>query len=231
MGLVSALFVILLSISGLVIHNSPRLNLDQRFINSSSMLSWYGIEAPDITISFSQGEHQASLIADAIYLDSQRLVGDYNSLTGLLATDFGFLIGTSEELLLVTADHELIEVLASVHGIPRGMTAIGGGAGGEIYLRSNEGIFAADLDALSWLATSPSPQQVQWSRETELAPQLIESIKSDYTGSLLSWERLILDIHSGRFLGGFGVLLVDIMALLFMFMGITGVWIWSRRRS
>ena len=49
--------------------------------------------------------------------------------------------------------------------------------------------------------------------------------------SLISWERLLLDIHSGRVLGSLGVVLVDLMALLFMLMAASGVWIWSRRRN
>lgn len=231
MGLVSALFVILLSASGLVIHNSPRLSLDQRFISSSAMLGWYSIEAPDISISFSLGEHRVSLIADSIYFDSIRLADGFNSLIGVVETDFGFLIASNNQLLLVTAEVEMIEALGSVHGIPPGLTAIGGTAEGGIYLRSAEDIFAADLGALSWSSTSMGPGQIQWSLATTPAAELAELIKADYSASLLSWERLILDIHSGRFLGSLGVVLVDIMALLFIFMGITGVWIWSRRRS
>lgn len=231
MGLLSALFVILLSASGLVIHNSSRLNLDQRFISSSAMLGWYGIEAPDISISFSEGEHRASLIADSIYLDSIRLADGLTTLTGLLETEFGFLIATSDQLILATAEYELIEVLGSVHGIPRGVVAIGRGPEGELYLRNGEGIFSADLDALSWPPATVGQEQIQWNNASAPGAELAALIQSDYSSSLLSWERLILDIHSGRFLGGLGVVLVDIMALLFMFMAITGVWVWSRRRS
>jgi len=41
----------------------------------------------------------------------------------------------------------------------------------------------------------------------------------------------LLDIHSGRVLGSLGVVLVDLMALLFMLMAASGAWIWSRRRN
>ena len=231
MGLLSALFVLLLSASGLVIHHSPRLNLDQRFINSSMLLSWYGLEAPDISISFSLGGHQVSLIGNSIYFDSLRLADGFNSLTGLLETEFGYLVATRDQLLLVTADRELIEVLGSVHGIPHGLEAVGSDLENEILLRNGEGIFVADLDALRWLPVALAQERVQWSRASTPEAELTELIKTDYRSSLLSWERLMLDIHSGRLLGGLGVVLVDIMALLFIFMAITGVWIWSKRRS
>ena len=232
MGIISALFVMLLSVSGLAIHHSPRLGLDGRFITSSAMLSWYGIKAPDITLGFDLGSHQAALIADAIYLDSKRLPGIFNSLTGAIEAEFGFVLATSDQLILLTEEGEVIEVLGSVSGVPKGMGAIGRGAA-NIYLKVGDDNLVADLNELSWTPVSISlpPDPIQWSVPVETATDIATEIKADYAGSLLSWDRLILDIHSGRFLGGLGVLLVDIMALLFMLMAISGVWIWSRRRS
>lgn len=231
MGVASALFVILLSLSGLVIHHSSRLSLDQKFIGSSSMLSWYGIEAPAITLSYRVDNHQASLIADSVYFDRQRLSGRFDSLIGLARTESAYLIATNDQLLLVTEEAELIEVLGSVHGLPRAMSAIGTASDGGIYLRNNEGVYAADIDALRWSLLAMPPAQVQWNTASEPSAEISEGISSDYRNSLLSWDRVILDIHSGRFFGYLGVVLVDVMALLFVLMGISGVWIWSRRRS
>ena len=52
-----------------------------------------------------------------------------------------------------------------------------------------------------------------------------------YRGRGLSMEKLILDVHSGRILGRFGVILVDLAAVLFLLLSITGTWIWIRRKS
>ncbi|MBQ13009.1 MAG: hypothetical protein CMQ17_01195, partial [Gammaproteobacteria bacterium] len=63
-------------------------------------------------------------------------------------------------------------------------------------------------------------------------PEGLEAaIREHYRSTLLSVERLVLDLHSGRIFGAAGALLVDIMAVLFMLMAATGVWIWLRRRS
>jgi len=231
MGVISALFVILLSISGFIIHHSLALDLDNRFIDSNVLLSWYGIEVPDISISFSSGGRTASLIADVIYFDTIRLVGSYNSLLGLMETDFGFVIATSDQLLLVTDDSQLIEVLGSAHEVPAVIDGIGFAETSSVYLKSRGVVIEADVEALSWPISSLTESQIQWSTASSLDTSTAELIKSAYSGSLLSWDRLILDVHSGRVLGSFGVLLVDIMAVLFALMAISGVWIWSRRRS
>jgi uncharacterized iron-regulated membrane protein len=60
--------------------------------------------------------------------------------------------------------------------------------------------------------------------------ELDTAIQENYAGSLLNTERLI-DIHSGRIFGSVGALVVGIMAILFMPMAMTGVWMWVKRRS
>ena len=234
MGVVSALFVILLSASGLILHQGQFLGLGSSFVNSPGMLAWYGIEVPRLTLSFASGSHRASLIADAIYFDTDRLPGSYSFLAGLVPTEFGYALATDDQILLLTQEGELIEVLGAVHGSPRGIESIGrDDSQGKplIYLRSNAAVVQADLNALTWTDSAAPESQIQWASSSSATSALIETIRKDYGGSLLSWERLVLDVHSGRFLGGLGVVLVDIMAILFLLMAITGVWIWSRRRS
>ena len=231
MGVVSALFVILLSISGLALHYSPSLQLDNRFIGSSVLLGWYGIEVPDITLSYGVAGHSISLIADALYFDGRRLPGDYFDLKGIVTSNVGYTAATANQLILLTVDGELVEVLGRVHGLPGGIEAIGNSEPDQIHLRHSAGILEADIDALTWTRSNIEDFQIGWSELSTEEPRAVERIQSDYAASLLSWERLILDVHSGRLLGGLGVVLVDIMAILFVLMAATGVWIWTRRRS
>jgi hypothetical protein len=51
-----------------------------------------------------------------------------------------------------------------------------------------------------------------------------------YRGKGLPLERVILDIHSGRILGQAGVLLIDFMAILFLLLAMSGVWMWVKYR-
>lgn len=233
MGIVSALFVILLSVSGLLIHHSSNLSLDQRFTDSPVLLAWYGIEMPDISVAYNSAEHSVVLIADAIYFDTQRLQGNFSSLMGLLSVDFGFVVALNNQLMLLTATGELIEVLGSVNDVPQGIQAIGS-SNGDVVLRlgAENGIVRADLDTLSWTFTSAElmSEPIQWSEASKIPEQQAQQNQSHYVNTLLHWERVILDIHSGRFLGSLGELLVDIMACLFVLMALSGVWIWSRQR-
>lgn len=233
MGIISALFVILLSVSGFIIHHSASLELDQRFTNSAALRAWYSIDAPNLVTTFSSDGQSVSLIADAIYFGSERAPANYSSLIGLIAVDFGFVAATATQMLLFSANGEVIEVLGAVHGVPAQMEAIGIGNNNDVYIRTKTGsTILANLETLEWTFVADEQQldNIRWNNSTNISEEQLQLIRSDYAGSLLTWDRVILDIHSGRFFGGIGVVLVDIMAILFVLMALSGVWIWSRRR-
>ena len=46
----------------------------------------------------------------------------------------------------------------------------------------------------------------------------------------MSLERLLLDLHSGRFFGSAGVLVYDVLALAIGFLAISGLILWIRGR-
>lgn len=195
------------------------------------MLDWYGIEVIDAAIAFAMADHGVTHIADRIYFDTSALPGSFTRAVGLIAVEFGFAIATSDAIVLLTPEGQLIEVLSDLHGLPPGISQIGVGQDERIYLRAQDGIFLANVDQPIFLLQNLSPAGVVWSESVEPNAELLNLIRQDYAGSLLTLERLLLDIHSGRVLGSWGVVLVDIMALLFVFMAMTGVWIWYRRRS
>ena len=221
----------LLSVSGLVLHYSPAFNFDSRFFASPLLLSWYNIEVPEIATSYFANGRRASLIADALYFEQSRIPGSFSSLVGIVPTAFGYAIASSNMLVLVSADGELIEVLGSSVGVPSGILRIGKNLAGITFLDRTAELIEADLDALTWTTFPQVDAPLTWSVASPADDRLDQAIKRDYADSLLSWERLVLDIHSGRFLGSIGVILVDLMAILFILMAGTGVWIWSQRRS
>ena len=230
-GIVSALFVLLLSLTGLVLQHSPALGLDQRFIGSGTARVFYGIEAPEISVSYAVGEARATLIGDAVYFNETRLPGGFSRLSGMVANGSGYAIALADQLLLVTSGGELVEALGSTIGVPDGIDAVGTAGGTTLYLDQAGTIIEADTGALAFTPAPAPPPALQWSLPSDPDEPAARRMRDHYASSLLSWERIILDLHSGRLLGGFGVILVDVMALLFLFMAATGVWIWSGRRS
>jgi len=55
-------------------------------------------------------------------------------------------------------------------------------------------------------------------------------LRNHFRGEVLPVERVLLDLHSGRFFGKIGPWLFDIAAALLILLSLTGSWIWLRRR-
>lgn len=47
----------------------------------------------------------------------------------------------------------------------------------------------------------------------------------------LTVDRVLLDIHTGRFFGSYGHYVMDIAAILFLILSVTGFYMWYRRYS
>lgn len=227
MGLISALFVLVLSTTGLVLHYSNSLGLDRSYIDSPALLGWYGIELPSPDVAYRANGSTVVQIEQSLYLDHIPLAGDYAPLTGMTATPFGYLVATVGELLLITPGGELIEELGAQHGVPLPVDAVATDAEG-VWLRSGAEVYSADLERLEFMRSERS--DLDWIRPVAVPVELAANLSQQYASSLLSWERLVLDLHSGQLFGAVGRVLMDIMALLFILMAVTGIWIWSKRR-
>ena len=62
-----------------------------------------------------------------------------------------------------------------------------------------------------------------------ISPELNRKILARYRGHGLPLERVLLDLHSGRILGKWGVWLIDVVAILLFVLAITGSWMWFQR--
>lgn len=229
--MISAVFVIFLSLSGILIHHSSRLGLDAQFTDSNWLLNWYGIEVQEIEVAYSADDSNIALLENSLYFNTAVLDGSYSQLAGMLQTEFGFLVLAQQQLLVLTPEGAVIETLGAVHGMPRAAQRLGKLPSANPVLETEDAVFIIDVENLDWLAFSGAIDEVLWSEPAVLDAMVDAEIKDAYATSLLSWERLMIDLHSGRIFGSLGVVLVDIMALLFVFMAITGIWIWSRRKN
>jgi hypothetical protein len=232
LGLISALFVLLLAITGLLLQHTSLLRLDSRYLRSDFWLGLYGLEVPSVTTAFLAGDHSAALLEDSLYFDLRPVADSVTRLAGLVEIQSLFVLATASELLLLTAEGETVEVLSSLHGVPQSMERLGRTSGGELVIDSQGQTILVDLDELIFeVSAATNSLSPSWSQPVVLTPALQVRLASAYGDRMINLERLVLDLHSGRLIGSWGVVLMDLMALLFMTMAITGLWIWSKRRA
>ena len=54
---------------------------------------------------------------------------------------------------------------------------------------------------------------------------------ADYAQEILTVDKIILDLHTGRFFGAFGSLVMDGAAIALLLLSVTGIYMWYRRQN
>ncbi len=225
-GLVSALFVLLLAGTGLLLNHSDELRLDRRHVGAELLLDLYDIRPPAEPIGFRVGQHWVTQLGERLYYDARELPERADRLIGAVQLRSTLAVAVAGRLLLLSSEGELIERLGDAEGVPAGMQRLGVAAHGRLVIRAAHGDYSADPDTLEWVHATP--EGIAWAEPAPPPEALRSRLLRAYRGTGLPLERVLLDLHSGRILGPWGVYLVDGAAALFLLLALTGLWMWSR---
>ncbi len=211
----------------MILNHTETLRLDSRFVDAGWLLDFYRISPPVESPGFRVGDRIVSSLGDRLYLDTLELAAPAGPLLGAVQVARVLVIAVPDTLLLLTPEGEVIERLSGADGVPAGMRRIGRDpTTGRLVARGAHGDYSADLERVQW--RHEMDPKVTWAEPMTLPRQLRSRLIEIYRGKGLPLERVLLDIHSGRILGAWGVYLVDAVALLFVGMVLTGLWMWAR---
>lgn len=217
-GVVVALPVILLVITGIPLQFTTTLSLGHTWVPWNWVLDSYGISAPQ-QASHSNGVTQ---LAQAVWINGHRL-SSQSALRGALRESEFTLVAFSEQLLLVPAE---ADVPAETLAAPASIYALGRGDNNSWLLDTEQGVLrSADFGA-SWQPHQPEPQATDW---TEVIQQPATTRQQQqYRREKLSWERWLQDLHSGRFFGAAGEWLMTLASAALVLLSLTGLIVWLR---
>jgi hypothetical protein len=192
LGLLSALFMLLLALTGVAINHSQDFNLDIAQVKQGWLLDYYGITAPKTVTVFH----------------------------------------TEPKLLyLFSAEGDVYETQGISTGLPANLLALGKTAEG-IWLNTRQGPLMSDAQLLDWQAIA-APESLIWLAPTaigQLNQETLNQVSLNARSGHLTWERVMLDLHSGRLFGALTIWLWDLFALALLLVASSGVWIWMKQR-
>ncbi len=237
-GIVSALFVLLMAITGITINHTDSLDLNQRYVQSEWLLDWYNIAPKSNVITFHNNNIYATQIDKRLFLSLPKQTGKEiahiaSTLKGIVAYGNLIVVATSSEILLLTKQGQLVERITSQSNQWNELMSIGLvriNDKDKISIKTTTGIFHADSELSEWKPVSVGTQ-TSWTTRAALPAASIKQLLQLYRGKGLTVERVLLDVHTGRILGSWGVYVMDAAAIIFIFLAITGVTIWIRRRK
>ena len=224
----SLVFVVLLSVTGIVLNHSSDLQLDQRFVQAPWVLNWYGIEAPPVESSYAVAEHRVTLIGERLYFDEREMAEGILALKGAVAMPRFMAVATHDSVLLLTRSGALIERIPLAGQLSGGVEAIGT-ARTALVVRSGGALYQADEELLGFdPCIDITDADVQWSGPSTVPPEHLEALHAAYRGTGVTVARFLADLHSGRLFTSAGPIVMDAVGVILIALSAFGIMLWFR---
>lgn len=230
-GLFALLLVIILAITGIMLNHTEKLKLDESYINAGWLLSWYGIEPEDEPLSYrvknDTSEHVISMWQNQLFFDDQPITTLEQKMHGAINAEQFIVIALDNEIILLSFDGELIERMSTSMSFSN-IQRLGMKYKRPVIETSEPLYYMADEHILDWDVISN--EDIAWANAYTLKDDERQKLLQAYRGNGLKLERVILDLHSGRILGQYGVYLMDAAAIALLWLSLSGLWVWNSRR-
>ncbi len=221
-GVYAMFFLLLLAVTGIMLNRAELLGLKEVVIDNPAVLRMYGMQPAGRITSFAVGSGHISAVGDGIYYGNKKIGTTDSEILGALKTKKFIVVATAAQLQVFSGKGEFIEKL-STEALPTGaIEAVAAEKNGGLLVKTSDGFFLFDTDMVAWSDTPP-PNPFLPVKAVELPEPVQKKMLQNYRGEGLPLDRVILDIHSGRFFGKFGPLVMDLSAVALIFLAITGL--------
>jgi hypothetical protein len=224
-GLAAVVFLLFLAVTGVVLNHAAGLGLDNRYVHATWLAKWYGIPAEAPRHAFRTGRHDLIAANGRWMLDGRPAGEKLPQPLGLVELPDMVVVASSTSLYLYGKDGALIDRLER-NALPAVPVQAIGADERRLVLKTASGSFQT-RDALSW--QSAPRHGVDWSAPADLSA----SEREKYAELLepgISVQRVLLDLHSGRFAGRYGPLAMDLIAIFLAVLSLSGVWLFFKRK-
>lgn len=219
LGMISALPLIWVLLTGLVLNHSEDFGLDSVELTSPLVLSAYGMTPAGEPVSVAVHDHSITLWDGVVFFDQTQFDVEGELLTALPLQDCVAVV-SDQTVLRVDFEGSIIEKLDEL-SLPAIPLLEAGIINEQMALRSSDGWHLADAD---WLEFSVVNEAV---KPITLQPledgNLKDALRSRWAGGGISLSRFVLDLHAGNFLGSFAAYFYDFVVLCTLWLIGTGL--------
>lgn len=228
MGIISALFLVVLSITGLALNHTERLGLDTVQIKNSLILSRYGMASGSEIEAYRIHEFDTlAHLNGQLFYNGQPLTSGEVPL-GIIAGDPITVVATATQLIYLSGDGELIETIHHSQLPYSKLIAVGRSSDQRPVLVAEEGRWSPDANWLEFDAYQGS-YNVAPLEQSQLSEADTAAILEAFQGGGVSLYRVMLDLHAGRLFGWGGRTLMDLTAVAILLLVSSGIGGWLRK--
>ncbi|WP_163935385.1 PepSY-associated TM helix domain-containing protein [Paraferrimonas sp. SM1919] len=225
LGIIIAVIISLVSLTGIGLNHTGSLNLGQSYVSSGWILDHYQVKPPTHVQKFDASQLELVVMDNQVWLKDV-FIGHYPQQV-LLAHSLG-----QDSIIVVTANS--IEYY-DARGQLFDSLEVGFSLEAPIIRASvNDNQLSFDDEYGHWQLVDgfieAAQDKLQPGNVIELKGEAIAPYVDRYRSRFITHERLLQDIHSGRFFGPLGVWLVDLSALGLIFLAFSGLYL-SRQKK
>lgn len=226
LGLVLAVPLVVLACTGILLNHSDDLRLNQRYLSSSLLHSWYRINPLKAPQSLKAGDVWISLIDHSLYLDRRRAAENVTAINAAEVWEDTLVVSSPTALYLFDPTNlELIEKIGPENLPPGSVLAIAP-QGDRLQIDLSSGRYSADRDLTNFQLENRAALHVA---QPQSPPRhLVDDLLADWRTRGLSLWRFLMDLHTGRFFTTLSKPALDLAGLLTLVLVGSGFYI-SRR--
>jgi len=241
-GLAISLFLLNLAITGILLNHYESMDLHKKYLTSSFILDWYGIQAPEKFLCTVAFDHQICQVdQQLIAMDTTENVSvipmEDSNLILVANYENNVVLVSGAEIKLLQADFSIIDetYLTEEYNLQLVNAVL---IGDQLILEAESGNqLLFDLTDFEMVQLGSDHLKLKsGSDQLELgSDQLDQKIQAKlskyYREHQIHMLKLVQDLHSGQILTTNGKLLTDLVGLLLILLAVSGIITWQRRKS
>lgn len=229
LGFLAAIFLLNLSITGLLLNHYQALSLHKNFVSASLLLNWYGVKAPKSATCQSQKELKVCQIGEQYFINGSYWMESSSDSLLLAESPLGITFVTNDTVYWLTDSGQLIDQVSITDSIDS--AAISATIEDEhLLIETLSGLYSFDEQVFDWKEIN-TEVDFQSLERVVLEGDKLSDLQDKYRSRQITQLKLVQDLHSGAIFGVTGTLFTDITALILIWLVISGFVTWYRRRS
>ena len=231
-GIILLVPLVIACVTGMVLNHTVDLDLSNRHTTSDWIQARYGMKLKGEPQAYGLEEKAYAATWDGNIFHRKNIIDDNANLIGAVPLRDGTAVVTASSVHYYGLDGELIETLDSVTLPATPISRAGRTPDLTLVLETPSGTYTADENLLSF-TPSPGNQVTTWSSKVTPSQSDLKTWKTAFSGDGIPLDRVILDIHSGRFFGTIGKWIYDITVIGVLLLSATGfiLFLKTRRRA